>query len=86
MAFQTGQVSAGTTATLVASIGAVPEKGLLVSSSATVYVGGSGVTTGTGFEVPATTPVLIPVSGAEDELALYAITSSGTATVSYIYG
>ncbi len=34
--------------------------------------------------MPATTPVYIPVTGAE-ELELYGIVSSGTATVSYIF-
>ncbi|MBO0880945.1 MAG: hypothetical protein J2P17_11500, partial [Mycobacterium sp.] len=83
--FQTGQVSVGSTATLVASIGSVPENdGVLVNSSAAAYIGGPGVTASTGFPVAANTPVRVPTTGAEP-LALYAITSSGTATVSYIF-
>jgi hypothetical protein len=85
MALQTGQVSVGTTATLVATVGAVPDSdGVLISSSAAAFVGGSGVTTSTGFPVAANTPVLVPTTGAET-VAVYAIVSSGTATVSYIF-
>lgn len=86
MAFQTGQVSVSTTATLVASIGKFPERGVLVNSSAAAFIGPAGVTASTGFPLAANSPVLVPVSGAEDELSLYAITSSGTATVSYCVG
>jgi hypothetical protein len=55
-----------------------------VYSSAAAYIGGAGVTTSTGFPIPATTPVQIPLTGAETGTAeaIYAITSS-SATVSY---
>jgi hypothetical protein len=85
MPFKTGQVSVGTTATQVASIGAVPENaGVLVNSSVAAFVGGPGVTASTGFPLAANVPQTIPTTGAES-LVLYAVVSSGTATVSYIY-
>ena len=83
--FQTGQVSVDTPATLVATIGSAPENdGVLVSSSAAAFIGGSGVSASTGFPVAANTPVLVPTTGAEP-LELYAIASSSTATASRIY-
>ena len=82
---QTGQVSVGTTATLVCSVGAAPDNdGVLITSSAACFVGGAAVTASTGFPVAANTPVLVPTTGAEP-LELYAVVSSGTATVSYIF-
>ena len=78
-------VSVATTATLVCTVGSVPENdGVLINSSAAAFIGGSGVTTSTGFPVAANTPVLVPTTGAES-LALYAVVSSSTATVSYIF-
>jgi hypothetical protein len=53
----------------------------LVYASAASWIGASGVTSSTGFPVPATTPVVVPLTGAE-EISLYAVTSS-SATVSY---
>ncbi|KEF99966.1 MULTISPECIES: hypothetical protein [Mycobacterium] len=82
---QTGQVSVGTTATLVCSVGAVPDSdGVLINSSAAAFIGGPGVTASTGFPVGINTPVKFPTTGAEP-VAVYAITSSGTATVSYAF-
>jgi hypothetical protein len=79
------QTSVGTTATLVATIGSAPDAdGVLVSSSAAAFIGGAGVTTTTGFPIPATTAVLVPTTGSEP-LSLYAVVSTGTATVSVIY-
>ncbi len=85
MPFKSGQVSVSTTATQVCSIGAVPENsGVLVNSSAAAFVGGPGVTASTGFPLAANTPQTVPTTGAES-LVLYGITSTGTATISYIY-
>jgi hypothetical protein len=66
--------------------GSVPDNdSVLVSTSATVYLGPAGVTTSTGFALTAANgPVKIPTTGAETS-PLYGITSSGTATVSYIF-
>jgi hypothetical protein len=84
--YKSSQTSVGTTATLVATVGptAPDNDGVLVSSSVAAFVGGSGVTTTTGFPIPATTPVLIPTTGAE-VLQLFAVVASGTATVSVIF-
>jgi hypothetical protein len=88
MSFVTSQTTLNTsTATLCATISTVPDDdGVLVSASATgVYVGGtSAVTTSTGFPLPATTPVLIPTSGAAP-YTVYAIATSGTPVLSVIH-
>jgi hypothetical protein len=86
MPFQTGQVSVGTTATLIVDVGqGVPDNdGVIVSASAACFVGGPSVTPTTGFALAASTPVRIPTTGAASE-PLYGITSSGTALVSYIF-
>jgi hypothetical protein len=85
MPYASGQVSVGTTATLICTVGSVPENdGLLINASAACFVGGPGVTATTGFPVPASTQTQVPVTGAEP-LALYGVTSSGTSTVSYIF-
>lgn len=85
MAYKSGQVSVGTTATLIASPSTIPDNGgILVNSSAAAFIGPSGVTTTTGFPVAANTLVTVPTTGAESE-GLYAVVSTGTATVSYIY-
>jgi hypothetical protein len=69
----------------VCTLGAVPDAdGVLINSSATAFVGGQGVTTTTGFPVAANTPVLFPTTGAES-LAVYAVVSTDTATVSYAF-
>jgi hypothetical protein len=82
---QTGQVTVNTSATLVCTVGSVPDSdGVLINSSAAAFVGGAGVTTSTGFPVAANTPVLFPTTGAEP-VAVYAVVSSSTATVSYAF-
>ena len=85
MAITTGQHSVTTTAVqLFQPSGEAPIQYAIVYSSAAAFIGGSGVTTSTGFPIPATTPVQIPLTGAEtgSAEAVYAITSS-SATVSY---
>jgi hypothetical protein len=83
--YNSAQTSVGTTATLVATIGSAPDSdGVLVSSSAAAFIGGAGVTTTTGFPIAANTPVLVPTTGSEP-LSLYAVVSSGSATVSALY-
>jgi hypothetical protein len=85
MAYKSGQVSVGTTATLIATPSSVPENaGILISSSAAAFIGGPGVTATTGLPIVASTVVNVPTTGASTE-ALYAVVSTGTATVSYIY-
>ena len=58
MAITTGQHAVTTTAVqLFAPSGEAPIQHALVYSSAAAYIGGSGVTTSTGFPIPATTVV-----------------------------
>ena len=85
MAYKSGQVSVGITATLIASPSSIPDNaGILINSSAAAFIGPAGVTTSIGYPLAANTPVLVPTTGAASE-GLYAVVSSGTATVSYIY-
>jgi hypothetical protein len=81
MAVSTGQVAVTSTAAKLFSSGPAPITHALVYASAASWIGASGVTSSTGFPVPATTPVVVPLTGAE-EIPLYAVTSS-SATVSY---
>jgi hypothetical protein len=83
--YHSAQTSVGTSATLVATISSAPDiDGVLVYSSAACFIGPSGVTTTTGFPIPATTPVTVPTTASEP-LSLYAVVTTGTATVSVIY-
>lgn len=77
--YVSGQVTVGTTATLIAS----PPGPIAISCSAATVVGGAGVTTSTGLSVPATTVVTIPGDGPAHDL--YGVVASGTATVSFVY-
>lgn len=84
-----GTVSVTTTATLVCEPSGV--NSVLVQNNTgtavTVYLGGSGVTASgatAGYVLTQNSSVLIPaVAGAQ--CALYAITSSGTASITYLY-
>jgi hypothetical protein len=83
--YHSAQTTVGTTATLVATIGSTPDvDGVLVSSSVAAFIGPAGVTATTGFPIAANTPVTVPTTASEP-LSLYAVVSSGTATVSTIY-
>lgn len=85
-AYANGLVSVGATATLVCTVPANPT-GVLVSSSAACFLGGSTVTaTGATGGVPlaANTPTLVPTLG-DAQCKLYAVTTSGTANVTYLY-
>jgi hypothetical protein len=87
MPYQTGSVTVGTTPTLVAASGAVPSNGgvrVRTTSSASVFLGGSAVTTATGFPISSTDAVVnVPSTGAASE-PLFALVLTGTATVNYI--
>jgi hypothetical protein len=77
-------VATGTTATAIFTSGPAPDNdSVLISSSAAAFVGPAGVTVTTGIPIPASTPVLIPTTGAET-LKLYGVVTSGTATISYL--
>lgn len=83
MPYSSGQVSVGTTATAIFTESVPDNDSVLISASAAAFVGGPGVTTTTGLPIPASTPTLIPTTGAES-LQLYGVVSSGTATISYL--
>lgn len=88
-AYQHGTVSVTTTATLVCEPAGV--NGVLIQNNTgtavSVYLGGAGVTASgatAGYVLTQNSAVLIPaVAGAE--CALYAITASGTASITYLY-
>lgn len=76
----TGQVSVGNTATLI--IAANNRQGVLItnpSSTVTVYIGGSGVTTGNGQELLPGNSITLPVVS-----AVYGIVATSTQTISYV--
>jgi hypothetical protein len=77
----TNQISVAATATLIIAANAA-RKGVLVtnpSTSVTVYLGLSGVTTGTGGILPPLSSVFLPITG-----AVYGIVASSTQTVSFM--
>jgi hypothetical protein len=78
--YVSGQVTVGTTATLIASPGGLG--GITLLCSAATTVGGAGVTTSTGVALP-TTLVTLPTEGPAHDL--YGVVATGTSTVSYIY-
>jgi hypothetical protein len=84
--YTSGSVSVGTAATLITTGPTNPDTdGQLVrtTSSASVYLGGSAVTTASGFPISSTDGVVhVPVTGSEPQ-PLYGI-SSAAATVFYI--
>lgn len=76
----TGQVSVASTATLIIAAG--NRQGVLItnpSSTVTVYIGGSGVTTGNGQELLPGNSITLPVVS-----AVYGIVATGTQVVSYV--
>jgi hypothetical protein len=79
-----GSVATGTAATAIFTSGPTPDNdSVLISSSAAAFVGPAGVTMSTGIPIPASTPVLIPTTGAES-LQLFGVVSTGTATISFL--
>lgn len=76
----TGQVSVGSSATLI--IAANTRQGVLItnpSTTVTLYVGGSGVTTGNGQIIPPSQSITLPVVS-----AIYGVVATGTLTISYV--
>ena len=78
----TGQVSVGTSATLIVAE-RLGRRGVLIAngSSVALYIGNSGVATNTGFKIIGTdgAGIVIPT-----ERAIYGIVPTGTADVSYM--
>lgn len=84
--YANGSVSVGTTATKVCTVPAENDDVLVYCSAATAFGGPSVTASGAtaGVTVPATTLTRIPsVGGTVHDL--YAIVSSGTSTVSFLY-
>jgi hypothetical protein len=91
MPYQNGVVSVGTTATLIATPGSVPDNiGVLIQNlgTGTLYIGGSTVTAGTtstgGLQVAANAIVNVPCTGAASE-SIDGIVASSTANVAFLY-
>jgi hypothetical protein len=80
--YEAGSVSVGTTATLIAVVPA--GHGVTLYASAACHIGDSGVTSTTGFALPATT-VLPLLGGKNAPREIWGITGTGTSTVSFIY-
>jgi hypothetical protein len=82
--YESGQVTVGSTATLIGNFG-YNQSGVLInnSSSEIVYLGGSGVTSTTGLPLPVSSTIVIPTNGGVIN-SLYGITSTSTSKVSYL--
>lgn len=78
---QTGQVSVGTTPTLIAASNGLRYALLItnISSTVTVYIGNSAVTASNGQVLGPGQSLTIPVVG-----PVYGVVASGTQTVSFI--
>ena len=71
----TSQVTVTTTATLLVTANRADQSVYLHSASGTIYVGGSGVTTSTGYKMDNGDKLTMQLS---DNESLYGIASSGT--------
>lgn len=81
-ALAAGQVTLGTTATLIAAARAGRTKITITSTAATVfYVGGSGVTAANGFYVAAAAGASVTLDTAA---AVYGVVAAGTLLVAFI--
>lgn len=83
MAIATAQVSVGTTATALAAYEHAGRTGNSIAvqnvdSTNAVYLGASGVTTGTGYKLTAGSSIAFDLDDGE---TLYAIAASGTVTI-----
>jgi hypothetical protein len=74
----TAQISVGTTPTLIVTANRADQQVYLHSSSGTLYLGNSAVTSSTGYKMDNGDKLTMQLS---DNEALYAVTSSGTATL-----
>lgn len=85
MALQTAQVTVGTSAVLLAGTPGTDITGFSVMvkapDAATLYVGPAGVTSSTGFPVPAGTSITGDLEAGE---ALYGVLASGSGTASVL--
>jgi hypothetical protein len=74
----TAQISVGTTPTLILAANRADQVVSLHSSSGITYIGASTVSTSTGYKMDNGDKLTVQLS---DNESLYAITSSGTATM-----
>lgn len=74
----TSQVTVTTTATLLVTANRADQAVYLHSSSGTIYVGGAGVTTSTGYKMDNGDKLSMQLS---DNESLYGIAASGTPTM-----
>lgn len=83
MAVVAAQVNVGTTATLLSADEGRDGSSVLVQapSGVTLYVGGSGVTTTTGFPVPPGQTLSVDLPSFD---AIYGVLASGSATASVL--
>lgn len=83
MAVVAAQVSVGTTATLLSADADGGGASVLVQApaGATLFVGGPGVTAGTGFGIAAGTSLSVDLPGPNDQLFGILTTGTGTAAV-----
>ena len=77
MTITSAQLSIGTTRSVVVADDLFPEQVHLHSSSGTLYIGGADVTTANGYRLDNGDKVIID----NHDNPIYAITSSGTATL-----
>lgn len=82
--YTSGVTTISSTATQVAVVPAA-NNGILVSNTgaSSVFLGGAGVTSATGYPLAAAATVTVPTVGGYPH-ALYAITASGTSTVAFL--
>jgi hypothetical protein len=86
MAFSNGQVTVGTTPTLICNVPESAPAQIANTGSVTVYLGGATVAaTGAsqGIPIAANASLQVPASASEDN-TLYGIVASGSTTVSYL--
>ena len=76
MTIKTSQISVGTTATALVANDEFPEEVHIHIASGTLYLGGSDVTTSTGYKLDPNTELVI----SNHENGIYGITASGTTT------
>lgn len=74
----TGQVSVGTTATVIAAARTGRGTVTVANGATAIYVGNSGVTTTTGILVPVNGNLTLTFNG-----AVYGIVATGTSSVTY---
>lgn len=80
--YNTGQVTVGTSATLIAAARAGRKDIVIVTHGATdVYLGGPNVTTSTGSLLVGSKGTGFTITS---EAAVYGVVSAGTQTVSYV--